>query len=273
LYTGVIKPVFDAIGAAFTYLYDTFIYPFYLGVTLVIGLFAAAFEALYNVAIKPIADAIGAAMTWLWLNMIKPVVDGIVGGFEWVAAAFSSLWTDSVEPGINSLADGFTWLWENAIQPAIDFIVGGFQFMGDLIADIFEEVSKVVSDTFEGIVGIVRGPVNAVIDIVNLLIDALNSIKIDIPDWVPEWGGRSIGFNLARIPALAEGGYVDSPTTALIGEAGPEVVMPLDRFEQLMGISSGSGQTVNYYAAPNQSIDAERALLQAMQRAMVITGW
>jgi hypothetical protein len=37
--------------------------------------------------------------------------------------------------------------------------------------------------------------------------------------------------------------------------------------------TSGSNQVVNYYAAPNQSIDAERALLQAMQRAKVITGW
>lgn len=33
-----------------------------------------------------------------------------------------------------------------------------------------------------------------------------------------------------------------------------------------------SGQTVNYYAAPNNSIDAEQALFVAMRRAKVV-GW
>ena len=38
--------------------------------------------------------------------------------------------------------------------------------------------------------------------------------------------------------AMATGGFVTSPTQALIGEAGPEAVIPLDRFERMMGISS-----------------------------------
>jgi len=73
--------------------------------------------------------------------------------------------------------------------------------------------------------------------------------------------------------ALATGGYVDRPTPALVGEAGPEVVMPLDRFEKIMGLTDSNGKTLNYYAAPNQSIDAERDLFQAMRRAKVVTGW
>lgn len=73
--------------------------------------------------------------------------------------------------------------------------------------------------------------------------------------------------------AMATGGYVDSPTPALIGEAGPEVVIPLDRFEKMMGLTDANGKTLNYYAAPNQSIDAERDLFQAMKRAKVVVGW
>ena len=70
---------------------------------------------------------------------------------------------------------------------------------------------------------------------------------------------------------LAEGGLVTSATNAVIGEAGPEVVMPLDRFESMMGMSGG-GKSVNYYAAPNESIDSERDLFQAMRRAKVVAG-
>ena len=73
--------------------------------------------------------------------------------------------------------------------------------------------------------------------------------------------------------ALAEGGLVTGPTNALVGEAGPEVVIPLDRFENMMGLNNGGGKTVNYYAAPNQSIDSEASLFQAMNRAKVVANW
>jgi phage-related protein len=72
---------------------------------------------------------------------------------------------------------------------------------------------------------------------------------------------------------FAKGGLVTGPTRALIGEAGPEVVIPLDRFESMMGMSDDKGKTVNYYAAPNQSIDSEQALFQAMRRAKVVANW
>ena len=49
--------------------------------------------------------------------------------------------------------------------------------------------------------------------------------------------------------------------------------MPLDRFESMMGLSQENGGAVNYYAAPNNSIDSEQALFQAMRRAKVVAGW
>jgi len=71
---------------------------------------------------------------------------------------------------------------------------------------------------------------------------------------------------------LAEGGLVNRPTNALIGERGPELVMPLDQFAKMTG-RDGNGQTINYYAAPNQSLNAESALFQAMKRAKVVAAW
>jgi len=63
---------------------------------------------------------------------------------------------------------------------------------------------------------------------------------------------------------------VTGPTTALIGEAGPEVVIPLDRFEKMMGDNGNGGRAINYYAAPNKSFDAEQELRLAMQRVRVL---
>lgn len=75
-----------------------------------------------------------------------------------------------------------------------------------------------------------------------------------------------------KIPKLAAGGFVNDPTMAIIGEAGPEVVTPLKDFERMMGINGG-GKTIIYNAAPNESIDREEALFKAMRRAKVVAGW
>jgi hypothetical protein len=63
---------------------------------------------------------------------------------------------------------------------------------------------------------------------------------------------------LKGIPAMAAGGIVTGPTLALIGEAGPEAVIPLDR----MG---GMGTTVNISVNggdPNAVVDALRRYMQ-----------
>lgn len=171
---------------------------------------------------------------------------------------------------------------------AVSFLTG---ILGGLIAvlspvlgiftTVFTGIANIVIKIANIIIGGIEFMVNSIIDGINLMIGALNKVKVKAPDWLPIIGGQTFGFNLSqianatlgRIPALAEGGFVDTPTTALIGEAGPEVVMPLNRFEQLMGLDANRGQTINYYAAPNQSLDAEQALLQAVKRARVITGW
>jgi len=74
------------------------------------------------------------------------------------------------------------------------------------------------------------------------------------------------------IPALANGGVVNKPTVSLIGEAGPEIVTPLKDF-QAMTANNNSGPSITYVAAPNQSLDAEQALFQAIKRAKVVGAW
>ena len=152
----------------------------------------------------------------------------------------------------------------------------------DIFKGFFEDTFGGLGEFFYGIIdawiGGFESFVNGVIRGVNFIIGALNGIQVDAPDWVTALTGfTSFGFNISRIPeislprvAFAEGGFVNGPTNALIGEAGPEVVMPLDRFEKVMGIGQNSQRPVNYYAAPNKSFDAEQELLLAMRRVKVM---
>ena len=44
----------------------------------------------------------------------------------------------------------------------------------------------------------------------------------------------------------------------------------------MMGLNGGNGndaKTINYYAAPNNSLDAEAQLFEAIKRAKVVASW
>jgi hypothetical protein len=70
-----------------------------------------------------------------------------------------------------------------------------------------------------------------------------------------------IGGALGAIPAYADGGVVTTPTVGLVGEAGPEAIIPLNnpaRAAQVMseaGLSGMMAPTVNVFIG-NQQIDA-----------------
>jgi hypothetical protein len=69
---------------------------------------------------------------------------------------------------------------------------------------------------------------------------------------------RGDGFTSFNVPMMADGGIVTGPTLALIGEAGPEAVVPLDR----MGGMGGNNVTINVQGAdPNAVVDALRTYM------------
>lgn len=110
-----------------------------------------------------------------------------------------------------------------------DSIKAFFSGLGETVKDIFEKMKGFVLGVWDGITSGIKGYVNSILKFVNALIGALNKIKVDIPSWVPGFGGKSFGINIPKVPYLAEGGIVNKPTLAMIGEAGPEAVVPLDK--------------------------------------------
>jgi septal ring factor EnvC (AmiA/AmiB activator) len=108
----------------------------------------------------------------------------------------------------------------------------------------------------EGFRNFWKGFVNGLIGGVNALIKGINKLKIDIPEWVPEWGGKSLGFNIPLIPKLAKGGVVDRATLAMIGEAGKEAIVPLERTDWVdklaEKISAKGGTTTKTYNITNK---------------------
>jgi hypothetical protein len=66
-----------------------------------------------------------------------------------------------------------------------------------------------------------------------------------------------VDFVMSQVPALAQGGIVTGPTLALIGEAGPEAVVPLDKMGQMGNV------TINVNGGdPNAVVDALRRYMR-----------
>jgi hypothetical protein len=65
--------------------------------------------------------------------------------------------------------------------------------------------------------------------------------------------------SMPNIPRMAEGGIVNSPTLALIGESGPEAVIPLDR------MNTGGGVTVNVTGGLSTSAEIGQAVVNALR--------
>ena len=60
------------------------------------------------------------------------------------------------------------------------------------------------------IIGFINGMVSGVVSGMNGMINALNRLSFDVPDWVPLIGGKTFGFNIGnisapQIPYLAKG--------------------------------------------------------------------
>ena len=151
---------------------------------------------------------------------------------------------------ISAVTAGLIWFFTNT-EAGRAIIAGAFEFFSVVIEAFgvgfnalftktlpagFELFKNILTAIINGLIGRFEGFVNGAIMGVNAIIGALNRIQVSVPDWVPGFGGRSFGINLPKVPtislprvALAEGGIVTGPMNALIGEAGPEAVIPLNK--------------------------------------------
>ena len=105
-----------------------------------------------------------------------------------------------------------------------------------------------VSGIVDGFADLVKGPINLVIEALNAVFSSIKySQTIDLPGLDP----YTVGIDLTdlQIPMLAKGGIVNGPTLAMIGEAGPEAVVPLD------GKNAPGGQTFNITVNPTGITD------------------
>ena len=181
---------------------------------------------LWNKHLKGLVEELGEFIMKLtngvleiWNKFISPIVDFLVKTLGPIFVTVFNYIVDSVGTAIAFISDLIKSLLQ-VFNGLIDFILG--VFTGNW-SRAWQGVVNIFSGIFNGIVGVVKWPLNLIIDMVNAAISGINTM-IKTINKVPGVSIPTIG----KIPKLAKGGIIDSPTIAMVGEAGKEAVMPLE---------------------------------------------
>lgn len=152
----------------------------------------------------PIIQTLATAL----LNIGQVVVPAVL-------AAISVFWE-----GINTAITGVKTVFEGIITFITGVFTGNWKQAWEGVRSIFTGIFDVLGALF-------KTPINAVIALINKAISGINSLGINIPDWVPLLGGKKFSLNIPEIPMLAKGGFTNGVSIA--GEAGTEAVISFQR--------------------------------------------
>ncbi len=191
-------------------------------------------------------------------NGIVERLNKMGGDFENFSEVVTEIW--------NLLCENLAPVFENTFETiatvlgaALDILTGLFDVFAGLFTGNWEQMwegcKEIVGGVWDAIVGIVKGAINTLINTINSFIRGANKLQIN-----------GVGVNIPTIPMLAEGGVLTSGT-AIVGEAGPELVQVSDGRAMVQPLNGGSDISslletyLPYLAAGNQLVLDSGALV------------
>jgi hypothetical protein len=174
-----------------------------------------------------------AVSSWFDQNVVQPI-----------KKLFTEMW-DGIKQKASDIWEGIKKVWSDAKSWFEQHVTGP-------LGDAFTAAVDKIKESVNGAIGKVEGLINSVIKGVNWLIEQLNKIKFDVPDWVPFAGGSSFSINIPKItevklPRLANGAVIppNQQFAAILGDqrSGKNIEAPVHEIEAavMRGIQSAGG--------------------------------
>lgn len=223
------KGVWDGIKQWFSDLWD--------GIKKLIDKFITWFKDNWDTLILFLINPLAGLFKYMYENFdwFKNFVDGVISK---VKTFFSNLWSsvktgvkDAIEFVKNIFSTVANWINTKAVQP-----------IKKHFGDLWEALKGGPKSFANFVIDKIEWMINKIISGLNWMIRQLNKISFDVPDWVPNIGGKTFGFNLSQIsqvslPRLAKGGIVNNPGRGIpliAGELGKEAILPLENNTEWM---------------------------------------
>ena len=225
--------------------------------------------------LQGIVDVVAGIGTWIWEHIFVPFIDGFKAAFgiaspskvmeemgdfimegllqgiiakvQAVVQKFIEL-KDKIKAKLDELRLGVIEKATNIKNKAVEIVTGIKSKITDLVSSLKNKVIDIVDALWTGIkrplnliLAGIETVANGVINGINKMINAMNSLSFDVPDWVPEIGGKTFGFNIptlatVSLPRLAQGAVIppNKEFMAVLGDqkSGTNIEAPLETIRQ-----------------------------------------
>ena len=204
--------------------------------------------------LKALGNLIATVANWLidtglptWVDKLKQWGDAFVA---WIgpniAPMLQKLGELVAKIAVWAITEALPKLLKIAVEWSAALIGWSFQLapevikgLGLMVLEILKKIPEMALKLGKGFaelgIGLGKSLINGIIDMVNGLVGRLNDL---LEFTIPVPFGPDIKVNapdIPGIPRLASGGLVMGPQLSVIGEAGPELVVPLDKIGNLGG--------------------------------------
>ena len=291
IFTGGIMPalslmstIFSGIWESISEAYNKWAAPIFEGIQLAIENIGTILTNAWEGLIKPIWDSVIDALTEIWEQNLKPLWDNILDFVGELVDCALTIYNNVIAPIVQWIQEKIypivVWVVQGIIErvkivikgiiDAVNGIITSLKGVVQFIKVVFtgdwegawNGIKNIFKGIWDGLVAIVKTPINLIISMINKLlaavigglnfiVDAVNSLSFDVPDWVPVIGGETFGFNLSKltvpeIPLLAQGAVIpaNKPFLSVLGDqkSGTNIEAPLSTIEQAVeNVLSRSG--------------------------------
>lgn len=243
----------------------------------IVELYKQFFTMIYENFVKPYMDAHAALTQYIVENFIKPTATAISG---FATTAYQYINTNFIEPAKKVFQAVTTFISEKFVKPVQDTIsqmiknIGtAFQSVKGAITKPFEIAMQtmrgIVNSILNGIGNAIRTVIGAINNVIQGANQALSRLKMPTIPYLPQ----------PKIPQFAEGGVVNRPTLAMVGEGGqPEYIVPQSKAANfasnylggMRGNAAIQSQSSNNSTSPTIQIQTGPVLQQNNQQYVTI---
>ena len=168
---------------------------------------ATAATWLFNAAITVLTSPI--TLVVVAIGALIAIVVLLVKNWDKVKEAASTCW-NKIKEVWNKAGD---WFHDHVTEPITGFFTTMWAGAKKTFHMAIDWIKKKFTDAVNGGITLVESFINFIIRGINVLVRGINKLSFDVPDWVPEIGGKSLGFNIplvpqVKIPRLATGAVI-----------------------------------------------------------------
>lgn len=280
------QPIMDSVVAAFRNLESIFSTLYYTVVEPILSNLIDLLQKLWNEHLKQLWDdlllllgSVGNALLDYWNNVLLPLINWLISTFGPVSSDVFNAVAGIVETAVGLMADAIDIILV-VLRGLLDFLSAVFRgdwgaawnAIADTALAVWDRIKSGIKSAVNGIIGFINGMIQAVVNGLNRVIDAINTLSFDVPDWVPGIGGSSLGFDFThitapQIPYLAQGAVIppNREFMAVLGDQshGTNVEAPLATIQEAVATVMQDYQDGNL-AALGQVLATLREILSAI---------